>query len=51
MFWCNPGVAPSFQALDIREYACGQKLSRALILSQNLNFETASSDNWLSHGC
>ena len=43
IFWPNLGVWPSFQVLDILEYACGLKLGPALILNQNLYFEMGSS--------
>ena len=43
VFWPNPCVGPSFQVLDILEYACGLKLGPALALNQNSNFEMASS--------
>ena len=42
VFWPNLGVEPSFQVLDIPEYACGLKLGLALILNQNPIFEMAS---------
>jgi len=38
----NLCVGPSFQLLDIHEYACGLKLVFALILGQNPNFEMVS---------
>ena len=40
--WPNLCVEPSFQLLDILEYACGLKLGSALILNQNPFFEMAS---------
>jgi len=36
------GVEPSYQVLDILEYACGLILGLALISTENSNFETAS---------
>jgi hypothetical protein len=43
VFFPNLCVRPSFQVLDILEYACGLKLGPALTLSQNPIFEMASS--------
>jgi hypothetical protein len=43
VFFPNLCVRPSFQLLDILEYACGLKLGPALTLSQNPIFEMASS--------
>jgi hypothetical protein len=40
----NLCVRPSFQVLDILEYACGLKLGPALTLSQNPFFEMASNN-------
>jgi len=37
------GVEPSYQVLDILEYACGLILGLALISTENPNFEMASS--------
>jgi hypothetical protein len=42
VFFPNLCVRPSFQLLDILEYACGLKLGPALTLSQNPIFEMAS---------
>ena len=42
VFFPNLCVRPSFQVLDILEYACGLKLGPALTLSQNPIFEMAS---------
>jgi hypothetical protein len=44
VFFPNLCVRPSFQVLDILEYACGLKLGPALTLSQNPIFEMASSE-------
>jgi hypothetical protein len=46
VFFPNLCVRPSFQVLDILEYACGFKLGPALTLSQNPIFEMASSLNF-----
>jgi hypothetical protein len=43
VFCPNLCVGPSFQLLEILEYACGLKLGPALTLSQNPIFEMASS--------
>jgi len=42
VFFLNFCVRPSFQVLDILEYACGLKLGPALTLSKNPIFEMAS---------
>ena len=42
VFWPNLCVGPSFQVLDILQYACGLKRGPALILNQNPLFEIAS---------
>jgi hypothetical protein len=42
VFWPNLRVGPSFQLLEILEYACGLNLGPALILNQNPIFEMAS---------
>jgi hypothetical protein len=38
------GVEPSYQVLDILEYACGLILGLVLISTENPNFEIASSN-------
>jgi hypothetical protein len=45
VFLPNLCVRPSFQVLDILEYACGLKLGPALTLSQNPFFEMASNED------
>jgi len=45
VFWANLCVGPSFQLLEILEYACGLKLSPALTLIQNPIFEMVSSND------
>ncbi len=47
VFCPNLCVGPSFQLLDILEYACGLILGPALTLSQNPIFEMASMENFL----
>ncbi|MGA7145815.1 MAG: hypothetical protein WBY47_15040 [Desulfobacterales bacterium] len=42
VFSSDIGVEPSYQSLDILEYACGLILGLALISNENPNFETAS---------
>jgi hypothetical protein len=42
VFSSDIGVEPSSQILDILEYACGLILGRALISTENPNFEMAS---------
>jgi hypothetical protein len=42
VFCPNLCVGPSFQLLDILEYACGLKLGPALTLCQNPIFEKTS---------
>jgi hypothetical protein len=44
VFLPNLCVRPSFQVLDILEYACGLKLGPALTLSKNPIFEMASNE-------
>ena len=46
VFSSDIGVEPSYQVLDILEYACGLILGLALILNENPNFEIASSFNY-----
>jgi hypothetical protein len=41
-FSSDIGVEPSYQALDILEYACGLILGLALISTENSKFEMAS---------
>jgi hypothetical protein len=40
IFWSILVVGPFFQVLDRLQYACGFKFGSALILKQNLYFET-----------
>ena len=42
VFSSDIGVEPSYQVLDIFEYACGLILGLALISTENSNFEIAS---------
>ena len=42
VFSFDIGVEPSYQVLDILEYACGLILGLALISNENPNFEIAS---------
>jgi hypothetical protein len=42
VFSSDIGVEPSYQVLDILEYACGLILGLALISTENPNFEIAS---------
>jgi len=42
VFSSDIGVEPSYQVLDILEYACGLLLGLALISTENPNFEIAS---------
>jgi hypothetical protein len=42
VFSSDIGVEPSYQVLDILEYACGLILGLALISNENPNFEMTS---------
>jgi hypothetical protein len=42
VFSSDIGVEPSYQVLDMLEYACGLILGLALIPTENPNFEMAS---------